>query len=48
MTTDEPSVRERINASLDAIPKGAIQDPGEILIEWPIAIYTISEDDDDL
>jgi hypothetical protein len=43
MTTEEPSPRERIRASLDAIPEGAIEDPGEILIEWPIAIYTISE-----
>jgi hypothetical protein len=43
MTTDERSPREQIIASLDAIPEGAIVDSGEILIEWPIAIYTISE-----
>jgi hypothetical protein len=43
MTTDEPSVREQISARLDALPEGLIPDPGEIAIEWPIAIYTISE-----
>jgi hypothetical protein len=44
--SQDPGLREVINefrSTLDAIPGGAIEAAGEILVEWPIAIYTVSD-----
>jgi hypothetical protein len=43
MPDEEASVREQLEAALNAIPEGAIVDPGEIAIQWPIALYSIED-----
>jgi hypothetical protein len=48
MSTEQQSVRDQIAIQLDAIPDGALEDPGEILVEWPIAIASREEDDDEV
>src|SRR3954454_25087277 len=43
MADNEAGVREQLEAALGTIPEGAIADPGEILIQWPVAIYSIED-----
>ena len=43
MPENEADVREQLKAALGDIPEGAIVDRGEILIQWPVAIYSITD-----
>jgi hypothetical protein len=43
MPGKESDVRKQLEAALGTIPEGAVLDRGEILIQWPIAIYTITD-----
>ncbi|MGW9184873.1 hypothetical protein [Agromyces sp. NPDC055661] len=43
MPDKEVDAREQLKAALGAIPEGAIVDRGEILIQWPIAISSITD-----
>ena len=43
MPEKETDVSEQLKAALGAIPEGAIVDRGEILIQWPVAIYSITD-----
>ena len=43
MAKKKADVREQLEAALGAIPEGAIADPREIVIQWPVAIYSIED-----
>ena len=43
MPGKESDVRKQLEAALGTIPEGAILDRGEILLQWPIAIYSITD-----
>jgi hypothetical protein len=43
MPDKQPDVRKQLEAALGALPEGAVIDRGEIVIQWPVAIYSIEE-----
>jgi hypothetical protein len=43
MPKKTPDVRDQLREAIGDIPEGLIHDRGEVRIEWPIALYTVSE-----